>query len=52
LREEEPIWSLLYKDSQEVMEGYEILHGELPLEGRYEVMQSVVLDDVRAMSSI
>jgi hypothetical protein len=39
LREEELIWSLLYGDSQEVMEGSEILHGELSLEGRYGVLQ-------------
>jgi hypothetical protein len=37
-QEEDPVWSLLHRDPQKVMEGSEIFHGELPLEGRYSVL--------------
>jgi hypothetical protein len=39
LSEEEPISLMLYGDSQEMMEGPEILHDKFPLEGRYGLLQ-------------
>jgi hypothetical protein len=39
LSEEEPISLMLYGDSQEMMEGPKILHGEFSLEGRYGLLQ-------------
>jgi hypothetical protein len=39
LSEEEPVRLILYRDSQKMMEGSEILHGEFPLEGRYGPLQ-------------
>jgi hypothetical protein len=39
LSEEEPICLMLYGDTQKVMEGFKVLHGEFPLEGRYGVLQ-------------
>jgi hypothetical protein len=39
LSEEEPVGLMLYRDSQEMMEGPKILHGEFPLEGRYGPLQ-------------
>jgi hypothetical protein len=38
LSEEEPVSLMLYGDSQEMMEGPEILYGEFPLEGRYGLL--------------
>jgi hypothetical protein len=38
LSEEEPVHLMLYRDSQKMMEGPEILHGEFPLEGRYGLL--------------
>jgi hypothetical protein len=38
LSEEELISPMLYGDSQEMMEGPKILHGEFPLEGRYGLL--------------
>jgi hypothetical protein len=39
LSEEESICLMLYGDSQKMMEGPEILHGEFSLEGRYGMLQ-------------
>jgi hypothetical protein len=39
LSEEEPVSLMLYRDSVEMMEGSEILHGEFLLEGRYDLLQ-------------
>jgi hypothetical protein len=39
LSEEEPVSLMLYGDSQKMMEGPEILHGEFLLEGRYGLLQ-------------
>jgi hypothetical protein len=39
LSEEEPIRLMLYGDSQKMMEGSELLLGELLLEGRYDMLQ-------------
>jgi hypothetical protein len=39
LSEEEPVWLMLYGDSQKMMEGSKILHDEFPLEGRYGLLQ-------------
>jgi hypothetical protein len=39
LSEEELTRLMLYRDSQEMMEGLEIIHGEFPLEGRYGMVQ-------------
>jgi hypothetical protein len=39
LSEEEFVSLMLYGDSQEMMEGSDILHGEFPLEGRYGLLQ-------------
>jgi hypothetical protein len=39
LSEEEPIQLILHGDSQKMMEGSEVLHGEFPLEGRYDLLQ-------------
>jgi hypothetical protein len=39
LSEEEPIRLMLYRDSQKMMEGSEVLHGEFTLEGRYDLLQ-------------
>jgi hypothetical protein len=39
LSEEEPVSLILYKDSQEMMEGSKILHGQFPLEGGYGLLQ-------------
>jgi hypothetical protein len=38
LSEEEPVSLMLYGDSQEMMEGLKILHGEFLLEGRYGLL--------------
>jgi hypothetical protein len=38
LSEEEPVRRMLYRDSQKMMEGSEVLHGELPLEGKYGLL--------------
>jgi hypothetical protein len=38
LSEEEPSHLMLYGDSQKMMEGLEIIHGEFPLEGRYGLL--------------
>jgi hypothetical protein len=38
LSEEELVSLMLYGDSQEMMEGLEILHGKFPLEGRYGLL--------------
>jgi hypothetical protein len=51
LSEEEHVHLMLYGDSQKVMEGFEILHGEFPLEGDMVCCTSVALDSVRALSS-
>jgi hypothetical protein len=39
LSEEETASLMLYGDSQEMIEGPKILHGEFPLEGRYGLLQ-------------
>jgi hypothetical protein len=39
LSKEEPVNLILYGDSQEMMEGLEIIHGKFPLEGRYGLLQ-------------
>jgi hypothetical protein len=39
LSEEEPVCLILYGDSQKMMKGLEILHGEFSLEGRYGLLQ-------------
>jgi hypothetical protein len=36
--EEEPICLMLYGDSQKMIEGSEVLHGEFSLEGRYGML--------------
>jgi hypothetical protein len=38
LSKEEPASLILYGDSQEMMEGSEIIHGKFPLEGRYGLL--------------
>jgi hypothetical protein len=38
LSEEESIYLMLYGDPQKIMKRVEVLHGELPLEGRYSVL--------------
>jgi hypothetical protein len=38
LSEEKPVRVMLYGDSQKMMEGSEVLHGEFPLEGRYGLL--------------
>jgi hypothetical protein len=40
LSEEEPVSLILYGDSQEMMEGPEILYGEFSLKGRYGLVQN------------
>jgi hypothetical protein len=39
LSEEDPVRLMLYGDSQKIMEGPKIFHGEFPLEGRYGMLQ-------------
>jgi hypothetical protein len=39
LSEEESVRLILYGDSQKMMKGPEILHGEFPLEGKYGLLQ-------------
>jgi hypothetical protein len=39
LSDEEPVHLMLYGDSQKMMEGLKILHGEFQLEGRYGLLQ-------------
>jgi hypothetical protein len=39
LSDEEPVHLMLYGDSQKMMEGLEILHGEFQLEDRYGLLQ-------------
>jgi hypothetical protein len=39
LSEEEPICLMLYGDSQKMMEGSEVIHGEFQLEGIYGLLQ-------------
>jgi hypothetical protein len=39
LSEEEPVHLMLYRDSQKMMKGSEILRGEFPLEGKYDLLQ-------------
>jgi hypothetical protein len=39
LSEKEPVSLMLYGDSQEMMEGSEILHDEFPPEGKYGLLQ-------------
>jgi hypothetical protein len=41
LGEEEFVSLILYGDSQEMMEGLEILHGEFPLKGRYGLLLDI-----------
>jgi hypothetical protein len=53
LSEEEPASLMLYGDSQEMMEGPEILHGEFSLEGRYGLLQKYCVGRmVRAASGL
>jgi hypothetical protein len=39
LSEEELVRLMLYRGSQKMMEGSDVLHGEFPLEGRYGLLQ-------------
>jgi hypothetical protein len=39
LSEEEPVHLMLYRDSQKMMEGSKVLHGQFPLESKYGLLQ-------------
>jgi hypothetical protein len=39
LSEEEHVRLILYRDSQQMMEGSKVLHGEFTLESRYGLLQ-------------